>query len=138
MLGKMCGTGIQHFYILDKVDGDLQPAVRDQIVGSGDLHIFEGDFSCCRLKHKDCDTCDKEVLMLPFLGLYSLMLRQNTPFSSMLLRQFAEAEDQWFPRTVHFSRVTDEPGSLGEERELFGDLRSEIEKVVLARAQAPP
>ena len=35
------------------------------------LDVFAGEMSCCRRGHPDAAPCDKELLMLPMLGIYA-------------------------------------------------------------------
>ena len=35
------------------------------------LHVFDGDLTCCRLKHKGMQACDRQSLVVPILGLYA-------------------------------------------------------------------
>ena len=35
------------------------------------LDVFAGELSCCRRGHPDAAPCDKELLMLPMLGIYA-------------------------------------------------------------------
>ena len=39
------------------------------------LDVFNGDLTCCRLKHPHGDPCDREELMLPMLGLFAELYR---------------------------------------------------------------
>ena len=34
------------------------------------LDVFSGELSCCRHGHPDAQTCDREELVLPMLGLF--------------------------------------------------------------------
>ena len=147
MLSKVCGSGVENMYLLDSVHGQLRPVATESMANIN-LHVFEGEFSCCALKHKNCETCDKELLTLPVLGLYSLMLRQSESFFfSMLLNKFEAEEDRWFPRSFTFEREGADGHVDTEQRELFGDLRKEMLKFtklqkahepdIFSRAQAP-
>ena len=36
---------------------------------SENLHVFNGDLTCCRLEHKGMGACDRQSLVIPLLGL---------------------------------------------------------------------
>jgi len=40
------------------------------------IHVFEGELSCCALGHPGGRPCDRELLVLPILGLYGQIYEQ--------------------------------------------------------------
>lgn len=136
MLAKICSSGLENFFVLSTQGGELQ-RVTEEWLPSLSMYVFEGEFSCCQQGHQNA-TCDKEALVEPVLGLYSLVLRQshgiNAPADTArrhmdpVLRHIRQSKERFFPRTYTYAVTTAEgvPGP-SEERELFGPLVEELE-----------
>jgi hypothetical protein len=127
MLAKICSTGLENFYVLSTEGGDLQ-RVTEEGMSSLSMYVFEGEFSCCQRGHHGC-ACDKEALVEPVLGLYSLMLRHASGrrgqrrHMDTVSRHIRQSKMRFFPtRYAH----TLQNGQT-EERELFGPLVEELE-----------
>ena len=70
------------------------------------MFVFEGEFSCCQQKHART-SCDKEALVEPVLGLYSLVLRQiragiNRDNMDPIYRHICDHKGRFFPSTYSF------------------------------------
>ncbi|KAL7516874.1 hypothetical protein ACHAWX_002366, partial [Stephanocyclus meneghinianus] len=52
---------------------ELGPVEPDFFLES--LHVFNGDLTCCRFEHKGMESCDRQSLVVPILGLYGELLR---------------------------------------------------------------
>lgn len=59
----------------DSTEGDLEfsPVKSDFFLES--LHVFNGELTCCRFEHKGMESCDRQSLVLPILGLYGELFR---------------------------------------------------------------
>jgi hypothetical protein len=133
MLAKICSSGLDNFFIFTG-DSELE-AVTEQRLPSLSMYVFEGEFSCCQQKHIK-SSCDKEALVEPVLGLYSLVLRQvragvNLQRMDPVLQHIRENKERFFPTTYTFQTE----GSM-EERELFGPLVEASEKYVRDLSQS--
>uniref|UniRef100_A0A7S4K0D7 Uncharacterized protein n=1 Tax=Odontella aurita TaxID=265563 RepID=A0A7S4K0D7_9STRA len=126
MLAKVCGSGLDHMYIIQGEDSTLQPVDHEWLMKL-DLRVFEGQFSCCSMKHSGTVKCDKESLMSPILGLYSLVIKQRKLTHIQDVYHFIVSDkDRFFPHSIFF---VDEDGKA-EERELFGPLVKKMEEHV--------
>mmetsp|Transcript_82811 Transcript_82811/g.208543 ORF Transcript_82811/g.208543 Transcript_82811/m.208543 type:complete len:1058 (-) Transcript_82811:163-3336(-) len=127
MLSKVCGTGMSQMFLASSKEGTVEP-LTDFWLDRLDFKVFYGAFSCCHLGHKSSSVCDKESLVKPVLGLYSLILRQRHSDSILpVLRHIEQAKEMFFPGNHTFKRYD---GSQ-EVRELFGPLVQYMEKHVL-------
>merc|ERR1719293_410302 len=131
MLSKICSSGLEDFFVLSTEGGELQRVTEDWLP-SLSMYVFEGDFSCCQQGH--CQgACDKEALVEPVLGLYSLVLRQVSAGSGsarhmeQVLRHIRQSKERFFPKTYTY-RVTEPGRTTTEERELFGPLVEALEQ----------
>jgi hypothetical protein len=126
MLAKICSSGLQNFFIfgesreLEQVTEDLLPSLS--------MYVFEGEFSCCQQKHIK-SSCDKEALVEPVLGLYSLVLRQvragiNLQHMQPIMNHIRNNKERFFPPVYTFQAE----GVPAEERELFGPLVESTEQ----------
>jgi hypothetical protein len=128
MLAKICSSGLQNFFILS--DGDTLEQVTEERLPSLSMYVFEGDFSCCQQRHVKT-SCDKEALVEPVLGLYSLVLRQvragiNLKHMKPIFDHIHDNKDRFFPPMFTFQAE----GAAPEERELFGPLVESTEHYV--------
>jgi hypothetical protein len=128
VLAKICSSGLQNFFIFGS--GDELQQVTESRLPSLSMFVFEGEFSCCQQKHVRT-SCDKEALVEPVLGLYSLVLRQiragtNLEHMDPIYKHICDHKRRFFPPTYSFQAE----GAPAEERELFGPLVGEIEKYV--------
>merc|ERR1719221_125232 len=129
MLAKICSSGLENFFIFASSEGDLEPVTEDKLP-SLSMFVFEGEFSCCQQKHIK-SSCDKEALVEPVLGLYSLVLRQvragiNLQQMQPIMNYIRDNKERFFP-TLHSFQAE---GTNAEERELFGPLVSATEAYV--------
>jgi len=95
------------------------------------LHVFNGELTCCRFEHKGMETCDRQSLVVPILGLYGELFRAaydgikdgsaDTQTVEAFLNEIEKHQETVFPRT--FNRVMWRKNKrLVEEVLLFGDL----------------
>jgi len=133
MLSKICSSGLENFFVLSTEGGELQ-RVTEEWLPSLSMYVFEGEFSCCQQGH--CQgACDKEALVEPVLGLYSLVLRQvnsaagtsSARHMEQVLRHIRQSKERFFPKTYTY-KVTMPEGCRVEERELFGPLVDALEQ----------
>jgi hypothetical protein len=82
------------------------------------LDVFNGDLTCCRLKHPHGDPCDREELMLPMLGLFAELYRGRETTTRDAYALVEPLVDRLYPRTFTYRR----DGHADEEHPLFGDL----------------
>jgi len=126
MLAKVCGSGLDNMYIIQGEQATLEPVTHEWLAKL-DLRVFEGEFSCCAMKHKGTVKCDKESLMSPILGLYSLVIKQRSlSHIQDVYHHINSDKDRFFPDSIFF---VDEKGKV-EERELFGPLVEKMEEYV--------
>ena len=83
------------------------------------LDVFNGDLTCCRLKHPHGDPCDREELMLPMLGLFAELYRGRETTTRDAYALVEPLVDRLYPRTFTYRRGDGHPD---EEHPLFGDL----------------
>jgi hypothetical protein len=131
MLSKICSSGLENFFVLSTEGGELQ-RVTEEWLPSLSMYVFEGAFSCCQQGH--CQgACDKEALVEPVLGLYSLVLRQvkggsgSARHMEQVLRHIRQSKERFFPKTYTY-RVSTPERTTTEERELFGPLVEALEQ----------
>jgi hypothetical protein len=133
MLSKICSSGLENFFVLSTEGGELQ-RVTEEWLPSLSMYVFEGEFSCCQQGHTQ-GACDKEALVEPVLGLYSLVLRQvngaagssGARHMEQVLRHIRQSKERFFPKKYAF-KVTTQDGAMVEERELFGPLVEALER----------
>jgi len=90
------------------------------------LLVFEGDMTCCRLKHPEGQLCDKEALVRPLIGLYcGMYLNRDVPQWQVVSDVIEQNRDELFPQTYGY--VTD---AGVERRPLFRDELTEVEQFV--------
>ncbi|CAK0880945.1 unnamed protein product [Prorocentrum cordatum] len=129
MLAKICSSGLENFFIFASGEGDLEPVTEDTLP-SLSMFVFEGEFSCCQQRHIK-SSCDKEALVEPVLGLYSLVLRQiranvNCKNMEPIMKHIRDNKERFFPTLYSFQAE----GVGAEERELFGPLVGATEAYV--------
>jgi len=111
--------------------GDLEfmPVKPDFFLES--LHVFNGELTCCRFEHKGMESCDRQSLVVPILGLYGELFRAahdgvkdgSADMSTVktFLKEIEKHQEDMFPRT--FQRVMWRKNKrVIEEVLLFGDL----------------
>ena len=110
--------------------GGLQQVTREWI--GTVVCIFEAGLTCCRLKHRTQDKCDRESLVLPLLGLWYQVLsdhRMGKTGTASLHAIIEAKKDRVFPASYKFEKVLDDNvTSQTEEVELFGDMIARIER----------
>ncbi|CAK0871630.1 unnamed protein product [Prorocentrum cordatum] len=133
MLSKICSSGLENFFVLSTESGELQ-RVTEEWLPSLSMYVFEGEFSCCQQGHTH-GACDKEALVEPVLGLYSMVLRQGSGAAGssgarhmeQVLRHIRQSKERFFPRRYAY-KIASQEGATVEERELFGPLVEALEQ----------
>ena len=107
-----------------------------------DLRVFEGEFSCCSLEHKNMSKCDKEALRKPLLGIYynslvrahvTLETSEEEERTHLGPEHFHGNLERMFPPQFIFTKKYPNGKTMHEERELFGPLVEMMAKRVEAR-----
>ena len=110
--------------------GGLRQVAKDWIATV--VCIFDANLTCCRLKHKSQDTCDRESLVLALIGLWFQMLsdhRTGKTGTASLYAIIVPQKDRVFPASYYFEKIALDNESLWtEEKELFGDMIERIER----------
>eukprot|EP00929_Paragymnodinium_shiwhaense_P036221 TRINITY_DN19440_c0_g1_i5.p1 TRINITY_DN19440_c0_g1~~TRINITY_DN19440_c0_g1_i5.p1 ORF type:complete len:1252 (+),score=132.38 TRINITY_DN19440_c0_g1_i5:104-3859(+) len=95
------------------------------------MYIFEGQTTCCRLKHVGFQQCDQELLVPTMLAMYSRMLHNVLESEEEdvqpLCRMMESDRDRVFPH--NFTFVTENDRRV--QRQLFGPLMILIKEYVL-------
>jgi hypothetical protein len=133
MLSKICSSGLENFFVLSTEGGELQ-RVTEEWLPSLSMYVFEGEFSCCQQGHSQ-GACDKEALVEPVLGLYSLVLRQvngaagssGARHMEQVLHHIRQSKERFFPKRYTY-KITTQEGATSQERELFGPLVEALEQ----------
>jgi hypothetical protein len=117
---KIMTTGSENMFIARSDRDSLE-----EFTNTSALDVFDGDFTCCRLNHREMSRCDKEQLQYPLLGLYAKLLAFpgsiGIATSDQELRDVVLTEaDSLFPKTFQFSIVKDMV-VVTEARALFGN-----------------
>ncbi|CAH0367402.1 unnamed protein product [Pelagomonas calceolata] len=83
------------------------------------LDVFGGDLTCCAKCHPDGQACDKELLVLPMLGLFDEIYRdRNGTKADAWTTIERRGLDKLYPKTFLWTRTADDV----QTRPLFGDL----------------
>jgi len=107
------------------------------------LRVFDGELTCCRLEHKGMGACDRQSLVVPFLGLYGVLFRayreakegNEAALASVntFLSEIEKDQEAIFPRT--FQRTMWRKNKrVTEEIVLFGDLIERMKARVISGA----
>jgi hypothetical protein len=90
------------------------------------IYVFEGELSCCRMKHEGLLCCDRERLMVPFLGLYGLqhvLKTKGTMEEQIQMRDFLMAidkqESRVFPSDIDIILKDKATGKKKKERRVL-------------------
>ena len=133
MLSKVCGSGLHHMYVFEG-GGEgagaprLEPVTVEYLTKLS-LHVFSGQFSCCALNHVNCKRCDKQELVTPVLGLYSLVLtRRAEPHMAEIAQLMERDKEQFFPSHIDFRFGLE--GEYVDRRPLFDDLVEIMEEYI--------
>jgi len=125
--------GAKHLYIATK-EGEQNTQSLEFNMLKEALRVFDGNLTCCRLKHRGMEQCDKQKLVLPMLSVYANLLRQeklgsNKRMSSMLSHE----ADRFFPSHFDFVKEKSIGGAIvTERRPLFGDLVEKMKQEIQA------
>lgn len=134
LLAKICGSGRKDMWLVESADGAFTPinATDDEWLMEA-IHVFDGQFSCCRFGTSA--KCDREYLVLPVLGLYYEMLQMRdtnkdmAPFVAPFVETVEREKASLFPASFTFTHEHAGPVHRpGEKRVLFGGLIAEVER----------
>jgi hypothetical protein len=142
MLSKLCSSGLENFFVLSTEGGELQRVTEEWLPSLSTL-VFEGRFSCCQQGHVH-GVCDKESLVEPILGLYSLVLRQvnvgskdgSARHMEQVHRHIRQSKERFFPKRYTFDVKDADGAHRVESRELFGPLVEALEEHMSREAGA--
>jgi hypothetical protein len=108
---------------------EFSPVGADFFIES--LHVFNGDLTCCRFEHKGMESCDRQSLVVPILGLYGELLRAahdgikggNADVTAVaaFLKEVEKHQEEVFPRKFNRTMWRKNKRVI-EEVLLFGDL----------------
>jgi len=105
------------------------------------IYVFEGELSCCRMRHEGLPCCDRERLMVPFLGLYGLqhvLKTKGAMEEQMQMRDFLMAidkqESRVFPSDIEVTSKDKKTGKQKKERRalfegLLGKMRHRADQM---------
>jgi len=122
ILAKACASGFQHMFALSGTGQDLKPVTEEDFHNLS-MDVYKGEFTV----PSDC-----EKLVIPILGLYSLVLKAPESKVSMqsIKKYIDQRKDSFFP-DFYFAK---EDGR-SEKRELFGSLVQLMEQHVAMTAE---
>lgn len=102
-----------------------------------DAHfVFDGEATCCRLKHKNMRGCDRELLLKPILGLFGeLYAGREDPVKNELWNNVKAQKDVMFPKEFTYACNTwnsklKKEVETQETRPLFANLIQHIEDLI--------
>jgi len=110
-------------------DAGAVPIEADWLKSSA-LNVFGGELTCCRLKHKGMERCDRESLLIPILGLYGELYASRNMAGSKLMWENIVAEGHGVIFRKNFEFLKDDEKNTRETRILFGDLVEEIRQLI--------
>jgi len=130
VLSHALTKGIKKMYYASEdglVHCDMDGMMRDA------MFVFEGELTCCRMKHAESDICDRQHLVVPFLGLYSFVVHslamnkdlQMEESTLEFFNQIIANRDRIFPAT--FKYVT---AAGVSDRKLFEGLLDRMDESV--------
>ena len=101
-----------------------------------DLGVFEGNFSCCSMQHKNTMECDKETLMKPLLGIYyNSLVKAHVTEKRNAETTTPVFVERMFPPKFTFTKLHANGKRTHEEWELFGPLVAMMAERAKAREQ---
>jgi len=117
ILAKACASGFQHMFAMSGTGEDLKPLTEEDFHNLS-MDVYKGEFTV----PSDC-----EKLVIPILGLYSLVLKAPESEVSMqsIKKYIDQKKDSFFP-AFYISKEQDR----SEKRELFGSLVQLMEQHV--------
>ena len=137
MMAKVGSTELSNMFLCTSLTGELQEVTMETFCQCS-IFIFEGEFRCCSTKHVGNLLCERELLMLPILGIYAncVLCRlegvdtdEDDVLPSMLMSLINTDMDRMFPTYFDFTREDPEGMVTGfERRELFGPLPEMMEQ----------
>jgi len=135
-LSHLLALGTTTMYL---AEGDVLTPLRDIADWlQQSQYVFQGDLTCCRRKHVGMEKCDKELLVVPMLGLWAQLYQRHldnklSEDQQGVYNSIAERLDEVFPRTFEF---VNKKGGI-ETRTLFGDLTDRLPTAMAAESSEP-
>ena len=118
MLAKACGSGFQNMYSVEGTGTSLRRLSQEDFEHLS-MNVFDGDFTV---------RSDMGKLVLPILGLYSLILRQSSEAKiEGIFNHKQKNKDRFFPQSY---MAQDEHTEQPVKRRLFWDLVALMEEHV--------
>ena len=104
------------------------------------VNVFDAELTCCRRQHQGMDTCDKEKLVEPAIGLFTAMYSaREEPHFKEAYELCMEVPDM-FPKAFTFVQKRPDGKVVSTRRKLFGPLIEVAKKSIdggnMAQAKA--
>ena len=110
-----------------------QEAYEDEYASQEERRWIIGQMTCCRLKHNGMNKCDPESLVLPLLGLWSLLtIKVNSvdgKEAKALYTLMCNQRDKIFPKRFQFVKGRTTTNVI-EKRVFFGDFIQRVERSI--------
>mmetsp|Transcript_46250 Transcript_46250/g.122689 ORF Transcript_46250/g.122689 Transcript_46250/m.122689 type:complete len:804 (-) Transcript_46250:206-2617(-) len=124
MLSRILSCGLDNMYVMEGEAKAMEP-MKPEVFSNVSLSVFEGEFTQAQ---------DAERLLVPMLGLYSMILRRKNRAMVKHIKRYIDAnKGRFFPSSYI---VTDE-GKVPVKRKLFGSLVSLLEEYVAKQDRRP-
>jgi len=131
VLSHALSKGVSAMYVATEMG--LTPLVDYDALIDEAIYVFEGDLTCCRMKHENMDMCDRQRLVVPFLGLYSYVIHSLKWNSDTMdqgtlefFKKIIAQKERVFPQSFSFTTCK----KVEKARPLFKGLLSIMEEEV--------
>ncbi|CAK0853335.1 unnamed protein product [Prorocentrum cordatum] len=125
LLSHSLTHGVGDMYLANS-QNKIEPVRLGSAMMNEAIYVFEGELSCCRMNHEGLKCCDRERLMVPFLGLYGLQHVLKTKGSmdeQMQMKDFLAAidkqESRVFPSDIEVTVKDTKTGKKKTERRVL-------------------
>jgi len=125
LLSHSLANGVDDMFLANS-HNKIEPVRLGSAMMNEAIYVFEGELSCCRKSHEGLPCCDRERLMVPFLGLYGLqhvLKTKGTMEEQMQMGDFLNAIDKQESRVF--------PSDIGVVLKDKGTGKTKTEKRVL-------
>jgi len=127
-VAMVSANGTKKMFVSKGKDG-LAPVDMDFL--SRSLEVFQANMSCCRRNHEHQDYCDKEMVLLPMLGLWFRLLAAQrgigtSPSTQVVYDIYTSDLDRYLPTYFDYTQAN----GPTVRRPLFGNLTKEVKKIV--------
>ena len=122
-------NGVGNMWVAN--DSACVPMAKDWFNAAA-LFVFQGEATCCRLKHAKQRRCDREELMLPILGLFGELYagKDSDTEKKALWEQVKTQKEDMFPSEFSFIVDKAKKGTVNDMRGLFGELVGMMEELI--------